>query len=96
MTILWSALLHRATINSQTQDHANNALHTIDLGKLKRRHPNGGAKCRWGRLRLATFDKITRYNSKTSTLNLCLQHVYRYAARCVGSSAADTCSYLFV
>ena len=25
--------------------------------KLKRGHPNSGARCRWGRLQLATFDK---------------------------------------
>jgi len=25
--------------------------------KLKRGHPNGGAKCRWSRITLATFDK---------------------------------------
>jgi len=25
------------------------------LAKLKQGHPNGGAKCRWGRLKLATF-----------------------------------------
>jgi len=28
-----------------------------DLGKVNRGHPNGGAKCRWGRLKLAIFNK---------------------------------------
>jgi len=61
-------------------------------------------KCRWG---IGHFQQITRYNSKTSTvaivvnlvrsqvypskIHLCLQHVCRDAARCMGSSAtADT------
>jgi len=66
------------------------------LAKLKQgQSTNGGAKCRLGRLKFATFDK-TRYNSKTSTVasvlnlvqsqvyhtevHLCLQHVCRDAA----------------
>jgi len=37
-----------------------------DFGKNSNT-PNGGAECRWGRLKLATFDKLLA-NSKTSTI----------------------------
>ena len=30
--------------------------------------PNGGAKCRWGQVKIGNFRQITRYNSKTSTV----------------------------
>jgi len=58
--------------------------------------PNWGAKCRWGRLNLETFDK-TRYKSKTSTgasvVNLVQSQVYHterplFAARLLWCSAS--------
>ena len=72
--------------------------------------PNGGAAYRWGRLKLATFEKqfaitrkrrpsqasSTQFGRKfiTLSIHLCLQQVYRDAARRSGSSATaefDTC-----
>ena len=35
--------------------------------KLKRGHPNGGAKCRW-EVKIGDFRQITCYNSKISTV----------------------------
>jgi len=65
-------------------------------GKLKRSHPNGGAKCRWGRLIKCRCEALSTYlgrKSITPSVHLvCSQHVRRDAARRAGLSAtADLC-----
>jgi len=65
--------------------------------KLKRGHPNGGAKCRWSRLNAGAVAANWRLSTVVSlSLNIvvhliCLQHVRRDAARRAGL-LADPCN----
>jgi len=65
--------------------------------KLKRGQPNGGAKCRWGRLKLATFENVDRRKRCqlssvasliTLSVRLSLQHGCLDAACRAASSAS--------
>jgi len=67
------SVTNRCSILKQLNVRSRKQRHTIvsdveDIGKNTNRvTPNGGAKCRWGRLKLATFDKQLAI-SKTSTV----------------------------
>ena len=65
------------------------------LAKVKQGHPNGGAKCRWGRLNAGAVlsSRSVHKFITVSVHHICFQHVRRDAARRAGLSAtADPCS----
>jgi len=91
----------RWTTQTTTHDSPGTLMLKISA-KLNRGHtPNGGAKCRLDRLKLAIFDKIIScYNSKTSTaaiaVNLVRSQVYHNSGSPLFAaliSVADTCYY---
>jgi len=64
-------LLKRLNVGSRKQRHTiaqdSSFLLPKISAKFKRGHPNGGAKCSWGRLKSATFDKLLAITRKRRT-----------------------------